>query len=189
MATQPADPGRQFLRFLFDHPNVRSQIRAPADRTLLYSGDLGTVNWNLPMPVTRTRTVWESLVARRARGESGLEGKLILPDVLARIVVPSETGHATLLAYVEAVQPLVPWRPMGFKLWEALSGIFAANATGKVSFVVGQGVTGAKVFASTEVRVLMRNPNVDPVAKDLLAFYLRCIEHKQTAINVSLLTA
>jgi hypothetical protein len=50
-------------------------------------------------------------------------------------------------------------------------------------------VTGAKVFASTEVRALMKNPNVDPVAKDLLAYYERCVATKAADINVGFISA
>jgi hypothetical protein len=108
----------------------------------------------------------------------------MLPDVLARIPVPS-TGHPNLLKYVQHVERLVPWKPDGFTLWKALSGIFAANATGSVSFQIGSGVSATeKVFAATEIGVLARNPGIDAITRDLLAYFQRCIQSGQTSVNV-----
>ena len=64
----------------------------------------------------------------------------------------------------------------------SLSGIFASNAIGAVSFQVGSEVSQKKVFAMTEVSVLARNPRVDPLTKELLAYFQRCIHTRQTDI-------
>jgi len=65
-----------------------------------------------------------------------------------------------------------------------LSGIYASKAIGSVSFYIGSGVSKSnKVFAATEIPVLLRNPHVDPVTKDILSYYQRCIQSGQTAIN------
>ena len=65
-----------------------------------------------------------------------------------------------------------------------MSGIFAANAVGPVSFYVGSGINKKdKVFAATEIPVLLRNPNVDALTKDVLAYYQRCVQNKQQGIN------
>ena len=74
-------------------------------------------------------------------------------------------------------------------IWRALSGIFAANATGKVSFWIGGGVNESKVFVVTELKVLLRNPHVDPVVKDLLEYYLRCVQNKNPDMNVGFISA
>ena len=164
-----------FMKFLRANPSVKSQIRAGMDKTLLYSGSFGS-------------SMWAQIdTQRRFRGE--LLDKRTLPDVLKRIAVPG-TGHASLHAYVLDVEGKVPWHPDGFVMWRALSGLFAANAQGKVSFMIGSGIErDTKVFAATEVGVLMRNPNVDPVTKDLLSYYQRCIQSGESAINVGLITA
>ncbi len=40
-----------------------------------------------------------------------------------------------------------------------------------------------KVFAATEIAVLARNPNIDPTARDVLAYYQRCLLQGQTNMN------
>ena len=75
-------------------------------------------------------------------------------------------------------------------IWRALSGIFAANAAGKVSFWVGGGVNDSKVFVVTEIKVLARNPNVDPMVNgNLLEYYLRCVQNKNPDMNVGFISA
>ena len=160
---------KSFLAFLQGRPDVRGKIRAAPGRTLLYAG-------------TFFKPVWKEIAElKRARPE--FAAKELLPDVLARIPVPG-TGHPHLLAYAQGVERAVPWRPDGFIVWRALSGIFAANAVGPVSFQIGSDVAASgKVFAATELAVLLRNPNVDARTKDVLAYYQGCIQNKKTAIN------
>ncbi len=173
MPYQPATSA--LLKFLHNNPAIRSRIRAGANRTLLYAGTFGKPMWS------------EIDVQRRYHGQ--LLDKQTLPDVLRQITVP-ETGHPTLIAYVQHVESRVPWKPDGFTIWRALSGIFAANAVGKVSFMIGGGITReTKVFAATEASVLSRNPNVDPITKDLVAYYLNCIQSKQPNINIGFIAA
>lgn len=89
-----------------------------------------------------------------------------------------------MLAWAKSLDALVPWKDNGFIAWRALSGIFAANAVGAVSFNIGSGITTEdKVFAATEVPVLARNPNVDPMTKDILAYYQRCIRDGRSNMN------
>jgi hypothetical protein len=89
-----------------------------------------------------------------------------------------------LLAWVKALDSLAPWKENGYTAWRALSGIFAANAIGTVSFYIGSSVTRAgKVFVATELPVLMRNPNVDAVTRDVLSYYQRCVQNGRSAIN------
>jgi hypothetical protein len=40
-----------------------------------------------------------------------------------------------------------------------------------------------KVFAATELPVLLRNRAVDPLTRDLLAYYDRCLKSGQSGIN------
>jgi hypothetical protein len=75
-------------------------------------------------------------------------------------------------------------------MWRALSGIFAANAEGAVSFQIGSGVTPQrKVFAANEVAVLARNSKVDATTSDLVAYYQRCIASGQPDINTGFMSA
>jgi hypothetical protein len=174
MAYQAATVG--LLKYLRNNPAVRSQVRAGPDRTLLYSGSF-------------MRPMWAEIEMQRQM-HAELRDKQTLPDVLKQIAAPAGSGCANLLAHVQQIERQVPWQPDGFTVWRALSGLFAANAVGKVSFQIGGGITpDTKVFASTEVNVLMRNPRVDSVTKDLLAYYLRCIQSKNADMNVGFISA
>jgi hypothetical protein len=114
--------------------------------------------------------------------------KETLVDVLGQIRLPG-TAYLSLLAYVQEVESRVPPRPDRFILWRALSGIFASNAIGAVSFQVGsEAAWASKVFAATEVAVLLRNPNVDAITKDLLAYFQRCIQTGQANINLGFIS-
>ena len=169
-----------FVGYLNSNRPVSSQIRAAPDKTLLYAGDYGTG--------VGGRSMWRE-IALQKRTNPELRDKEMLSEVLARIHAPG-TKFANLLEYIYDLESRVPPRPDAFKIWRVVSGIFAANATGKVSFQIGAGVTvSEKVFASTEIRALMKNPNIDPVAKDLLAYYERCVASKQSDINVGFISA
>lgn len=166
MALQPAT--RALLHILQAHPWLRWQIRAAPDCTLLYSGSF-------------FKSIWKEIEDFK-RSHPEMASKETLPDVLARLPVPGTT-YPNLLTFVQDVEH--PWQPDGFVVWRALSGIFASNAVGKVSFQVGSGIAAAsKAFAATEVPVLLRNPNVDGVTKDLLAYFQRCIQSRQPGINL-----
>jgi hypothetical protein len=107
----------------------------------------------------------------------------MFPDVLVSIGTP-RTGYSTLLDWAKALDAVQPWKENGFIAWRALSGIYASNAVGTVSFYIASGITKTdKVFAATELPVLLRNPNVDPLTKDILSYYERCIQTGESAIN------
>ena len=170
-------PTRAFLAFLQKNPHVRSQIRAAPDKTILYAGGF-------------FRPIWKDMEQAK-RADPGLADKETLGDVLGRITLHG-SPHVTLRAYVQAVEAQVPYNPDGFILWRALSGLFAANAVGRVSFCVGSGVTSVnskpdveerKVFAVTELHVLLRNPHVDPLTKDILGYFSRCVQGGEAGMN------
>ena len=107
----------------------------------------------------------------------------MLPDVLVSVKVHGHP-YTDLLKWAQALDSQSPWQENGFIVWRALSGIFAANAVGAVSFLIGSGVTkNEKVFAATEIAVLARNPNVDAITKDILAYYQKCLQTKQPNMN------
>jgi hypothetical protein len=164
----------EFMKYLNANPAVRSQIHATHGKTMLYAG-------------TYMKPMWKE-VAELKRTNPNVRDKETLPDVLRRIRISVPGKHyRTLLEYAEDVEKRVPWKPDGFIMWRALSGIFAQNASGAVSFCVGSGVTpGDKVFAATEVPILLRNPRVDSVTKDALGYYERCIKSGKSAMNFSL---
>jgi len=160
---------KELLSFLQKNPGVRAKIAAPPNATLLYAGNF-------------FRPVWQELEQLK-RSNAAVAAKQLLPDVLARIATPGQ-AQPNLLAWAKALDPLAPWKENGFVVWRALSGIFAANAIGTVSFCIGSGIAkGEKVFAATELPVLARNPNVDAVTKDVIAYYQRCAQAGQTAVN------
>lgn len=177
---------KEFLRFLQAHPEVRSRIRAGANQTVLYSGGFFKPMW------------------KEVKEDPEMAGKQTLEYVLNRRTPPGN-GHATLADYVQAVlqevkddkrldEPTV--RANHTIIWRALSGIFASNAVGRVSFQIGEGVSKEidpkkprNVFAATELDVLLRNPRVDATTRDLLAYFKRCIQSKEANINVGFISA
>jgi len=161
-------PVRDLLIFLQKHPAVRLRIRAAPNRTLLYAG-------------TFFRPMWKTTDDANRSCPSGA-AKETLPDVLARISLEGQVSP-TLLAWVKELDILEPWDQNGFIVWRALSGIFASNAVGAVSFSVGSGVDRSKVFAATELAVLLRNPRIDGVTRDVLAYYQRCLLSKNPGMN------
>lgn len=168
-------PTKDLLVFLQKNPAIRDQIRAAPGKTLLYAGRFFKPMWQEISDLKRTNP--------QARD------KETLPDVLSRIAVPSKP-FSNLLLYVQDLERRVPWKPDGLTVWRALSGIFAANAVGAVSFQVGSGVKAdEKVFAATEVYVLARNPNIDATTRDLLDYYLRCVKSKTTDLNIGFISA
>lgn len=168
-------PTRTFLAYLQKNPALRSLIKAATNQTLLYAGSF-------------IKPMWKDIEDFK-RQNPQYSQKEILPDVLARISAPG-TPYVNLLAYVQDVERSVPWKPDGFTMWRALSGIFASNAVGAVSFQIGSGVTASdKVFAATEVGVLMRNPRVDPTTKDLLFYFQDCIKKRESKINFGFMSA
>ena len=112
-------PTKDFLRYLQQNPAVRAKISAAPGRTLLYAGAF-------------FRPVWQEINIQK-KFLPQLANKEVLPDVLTRIQVPG-TSHPNLLAWAQDLDRLQPWRDNGFIAWRALSGIFAANAAGAVSF-------------------------------------------------------
>lgn len=132
--------------------------------------------------------MWQEIddLKRKSRD---LARKETLGDVLARIELP-ETSHLSLLSYFQDLQSKVPAKPDGFMLWRVVSGIFASQAEGAVSFQIGAGLSAeGKVFAATELGVLSRNPKVNETTRDLLAYFQRCIKNGDTSINVGLISA
>ncbi|MEO8060637.1 MAG: hypothetical protein ABI671_20170 [Burkholderiales bacterium] len=160
---------KELLSFLQTNPAVRAQIAAAPNTTLLYAGHF-------------FRPVWQELEQLK-RSNASMLAKQLLPEVLARIGTPGQ-AQPNLLAWAKALDTLAPWKENGFIVWRALSGIFAANAVGAVSFCIGSGIEKSdKVFAATELPVLARNPRVDAVTKDVIAYYQRCARAGQTAVN------
>lgn len=165
----PQSPVKYLLVYLQKNPSLRAQIRAAPNKTLLYAGDF-------------FKPIWQEL-SELKRTNANLADKEILPDVLARILCPGQP-FSDLLAWAKHLDHLTPWQENGFIVWRALSGIYAANAVGAVSFYIGSNVSkDNKVFAATEMSVLARNPNIDSVTRDILAYYQRCIQTKQTNMN------
>lgn len=160
---------KSFLNFLQKNQAIRLRIKAQPNNTLLYAGNF-------------IRPMWQELELLK-RTNPNTATKQILPDVLANIQTLGQP-YVTLLEWVKALDCLVPWKENGFVVWKALSGIFASNAVGSVSFAIGSEVNKLeKVFAATELPVLLRNTKIDGVTKDVLAYYQRCIANGNEAIN------
>ena len=160
---------KELLSFLQKNPAVRARVAAAPNTTLLYAGNF-------------IRPVWQELEQLK-RSNTAMAMKQLLPEVLARIGTPGQP-QPNLLAWAKALDALAPWKDNGFIVWRALSGIFAANAVGAVSFCIGSGIEKSeKVFAAAELPVLARNPRVDAITKDVIAYYQRCAQAGQPAVN------
>jgi len=176
----------EFLEFLQKNPAIRDQIRAAPGKTLLYAGTTSAQS----VFGQFFKPMWQK-IAELKRKYPQARDKETLHDVLSRIPVPGKL-FANLLLYVQYLEDTarVPAKPDLFTVWRALSGIFAANAVGAVSFQVGSDVNAdEKVFAATEVYVLARNPNVNAATRDLLDYYLRCVKNKKADINTGFISA
>ncbi len=163
------------MQYLQRHPEVRAQIRAAPDATILYAGMV-------------MKPAWKEIEELRLRLPH-MSTKRTLPEVL-RTIELSGAPFPNLLLWVQTLDGLQPYKENGHVAWRALSGIFASNASGTVSFVIGSGVTRAeKVFAATEVSVLLRNPKISQLTRDLLEYYKRCIDEGRPNLNVSFISA
>jgi hypothetical protein len=163
-------PTKEFLNYLQKHKDVRDRIKADRDRTLLYAGSF-------------FGPAWREMETFQRKHPGTVQ---ILPDVLRR--VPAPPGSVgTLKDHVEAFTQKLP---PGDKLvvWKVLSGILASNAEGKVYFYVGSGVeVKDKVFPSTEISVLARNPRISAESRALLEYYQRCVRDKKADMNMGFL--
>ena len=164
MPLQPAT--RSFMIYLQQHPEVRSRIKAERDKTLLYAGDFGS-------------PIWLQLETYKRQHPGAIQ---LLHDVLQSIAAPPGS-HGNMKDHVDDLTRKIPPRDQSV-IWKALSGIFASNAEGTVYFSVGSHVTpDKKVFASTEIAVLLRNPNISSVSRELVEYYRRCVQTKTSDIN------
>lgn len=164
MPLQPAT--RNFMIYLKQHREVRDRIRAERDKTLLYAGDFGS-------------PIWMQLESYKRKHPGAIQ---LLPDVLSTIAAPPGF-HGTLKDYVDDLARKSPARDQAV-IWKALSGIFASNAEGTVYFSVGSHVTpDTKVFASTEIAVLIRNQNISSTSRELVEYYQRCVRNRTSDIN------
>ncbi len=177
---------RELFVFLKNNPGVRARIAAPHNGTILYAGQI-------------LKPAWKEVADLKARLPQ-LASRRTLPEVLAAITLIGQP-FTDLARWAQSIDALAPWphpewRSNGYVAWRALSGIFASNARGAVSFVIGSGVTlgqqpgvQPKVFAATEVSVLLRNPHVDSTTRDLLEYYQRCIRSGQPDLSVTFIPA
>lgn len=180
-----------FLRYLHDHPAVRRAIRASPGKALFYAGDVKNTIGNAHYGFGYDSPVWKSLLKLQT-AEAQWSDKEILPQVMERAPAP-DTPFPSLRHYAAAVEEelrrtLPKDAPDMMIMWRALSGIFAANATGAVSFFLGAQSGGAnKVFAATEIWNLLRNEQVDQTTRDYLAYLKRCLDSGQVDLNATLL--
>ena len=174
---------KAFHRYLHANPGRRKQIAAPPDRSIVYAGRF-------------FRDMWKDLT-EGARTDPARNDYVMLPDVLKSLPPPEGTVHgvSTLLDHLAYLDTLEPWGECGFLAWRSVSGIYAANARGRVRFSIGYGVRRErastkeppKVFAATEIWVLLRNSNLDPVSRDFAEYLARCVRSGTTDIGVGLL--
>ena len=97
---------RALLQFLNKNPNVRSQISALPNATILYAG-------RLMRPAWQEIEAWKETLPQLAT-------KKTLPDVLGSIKLTG-TPFGNLLEWAMSLDSLHPWKENGFVGWRALS--------------------------------------------------------------------
>jgi len=174
------------MQYLAANPGLRSLIAAPPNATLLYAGDTAQNNpWKESTPVYRKLQTMKLT-------EPSLSQKKTLNDVLGTLSAPG-TKFPSLLAYAEHVDQQVREDGAGpaerMLVWRALSGIYASNARGAVSFLLGDGVSreALKVFALTEIHVLERNRGVDSITREMVAYLKTCVLTHKADIRIGLI--
>jgi hypothetical protein len=156
------------------------------DATLLYAGNTLQNNpWNRHMPVYRK-------IQAMKLADPSLATKKTLNEVLEALPAP-DTVHTNMLAYADHVDNVVSRDKVAAReqilIWRALSGIYASNARGAVSFIIGAGVStdALKVFALTEIHVLMRNSRVDAVTREMAEYLKRCVLTHTSDVMIGLI--
>jgi hypothetical protein len=137
------------LKLLNRSPGLRHRIPAPPDRTVVYSGAIGSAKDLL--------AAWRAIAAAKAQDPQRFDVET-LAERLSGIHVP-ELGRS-LLDHANRVTADLEARGLkrdGVILWRALSGIYVHGARGRVRALVmpGPGIAES-VFALTEVKVLTR---------------------------------
>jgi hypothetical protein len=94
------------------------------------------------------------------------------------------TGYDSLLDWPKALDAVQPWKENGFIVLHALSGIYASDAVGTAPFYIASGIAKTdKALQQLNSQSSRGNPNVDPLTKDILSYYERCIQRGESAIN------
>ncbi|NND58924.1 MAG: hypothetical protein HKN49_01505 [Gammaproteobacteria bacterium] len=141
---------RKLLTFLKSHPDVRSRIAAPPDKTIVYSGDMTS-----PAGVS---AAWRLLEQAKKQDPQRFD-YVTLEERLRTLHVPrfGETifEHAMRIARQLASEGVPDNQAV--ILWRALSGIYVQGAVGKVRALIFPGPrTPNSVFSLTEVNVLLK---------------------------------
>lgn len=177
-----------FMQYLAANPGLRSRIGAPPNATLLYAGDTAQ---NGLWKEKKSTPAYRKLETMKLT-EPSLSQKKTLHDVIGTLPAPG-TKFPSLLAYAEHVDQQVEKDGAGLAermlIWRALSGIYASNARGAVSFVLGDGVSreALKVFALTEIQVLERNPYIDSITREMIAYLKTCVLTHKPNIRIGLI--
>jgi hypothetical protein len=186
---------KAFFDFLAANPAVWKAIKAFPGKTLLYTGDLPNefatkLHAVLP-PSLRPSVklsgdvvmdgVWTKL-GQPVEREEQLRDKEILPQVLGRVALPPQAPYRTLGEWVRHLSDRLP-APAQDALWRGLSRIFASNAEGAVSFLMGFDVGKTKVFVDTELPALLANPSVDITTRNMLLYYQECVRKGATTLD------
>jgi hypothetical protein len=154
--TEKIDPALfAVLQFLQKNHGVRARLCAPRDKTVVYSGNVESVNGVF--------AAWRLLAQAKAQDPKRFD-YVTLEERLRQFHV-AQFGE-TLYEHAFRVSADLEKRQLrkqALILWRALSGIYVQGATGRVRALIVPGSNLQKVkdsvFALTEVQVLLR-PNV-----------------------------
>jgi hypothetical protein len=149
VATGIASELRNILVFLNKNPRVRTNLAAPRDKTIVYSGDVNSVQGVF--------AAWK-LLAQAKRQDPRKFDYVTLEERLRAFHI-IEFGESL---FDHASRVSNDLKQMGLErqamiLWRALSGIYVRGATGRVRALILPGNRiGQSVFSLTEVHVLLK---------------------------------
>ena len=149
----------KILLFLRSHPQVRSRIPAPPDKTVVYSG-----------AIERGSDVFRAwkLLAQAKAADPAKYDYITLEERL-RLFHAVEFGES-LLEHARRLTTELESRGRGSEamfIWRALSGVYVQGARGRVrALILPTSGIGQSVFNMTEVNVLLRPDVLTQVAID-----------------------
>jgi hypothetical protein len=143
------------LSFLRRHPDIRSGIAAPVDKTVVYSGGMfDPTDSSLDRELTGA---WRLLA--QAKAQDPVRFDYVTLEERLRLLHVAPSGES-LLDHANRISAALKSRALADQaaiLWRALSGIYVQGARGRVrALILPQAGIARSVFSLTEVHVLLR---------------------------------
>jgi hypothetical protein len=145
--------------FLRTHPEVRTRLVAPPDKTVVYSGGVETPDG--------LHAGWRLLAQAKAKEPKRFD--YVTVEERLRQFHAVELGES-LFEHANRVSDSLKRRGLedqAMSLWRAFSGIYVQGARGKVRALILPGAAiASSVFALTEVTLLLRSDVMQQIQID-----------------------